>query len=179
VLLAHAQQHQVHRELEREVLEEEGEVEALVELDGHEDRLDGEALAARGVLAGDLDERTRVGRIAGGEEAAPLLGVLGERAGEQALEEGVPERVRPLLAEQQLGGLAPLRDGALAVGQDEPAADDLLEQAVERIHARLDPLELRRGGRRSAGGRCGWRSEGAGRRSGRREVHAGTGGGNG
>jgi hypothetical protein len=179
VLLAHAQQHQVHRELEGEVLEEEGEVEPLVELDGHEDRLDGEGLAGRGVLAGDLDERAGVRRVAGGEEAAPLLGVLGERAGEQALEERVPQRVRRLLAEQQLGGLAPLRDGALAVGQDEPTADDLLEQAVERIQARLDLSRVRRGGRRRVGGRCGWRSEGAGRRSGRREVHAGTGGGNG
>ena len=50
VLLAHAQQHQVHRELEGEVLEEEREVEALVELDGDEDGLERELLSpsARG-----------------------------------------------------------------------------------------------------------------------------------
>ena len=50
VLLAHAQQHQVQRQLEAEVLEEQREVEALVELDGDEDGLDRE-LAALGVQA--------------------------------------------------------------------------------------------------------------------------------
>ena len=171
VLLAHAQQHQVHRELEGEVLEEEREVEALVELDGDEDGLERELRLRRRVAGGDLDERAGVRRVAGGEEAAPLLGVVGQRAGEQALEEPVPQRVGRLLAEQQLGGLGPLRHGALAVGEDEPAADDLLEQRVQRIAAH--GLLRRDGrGRRSGGQR---RVVGAGRRSGGREIHAGTG----
>ena len=45
VLRAHALEHEVHRELEAEILEEEREVEALVELDRHEDRLDRERRA--------------------------------------------------------------------------------------------------------------------------------------
>ena len=171
VLLAHAQQHQVHRELEGEVLEEEREVEALVELDGDEDGLERELRLRRRVAGGDLHERAGVRRVAGGEEAPPLLGGVGERAGEQALEERVPQRVGRLLAEQQLGGLGPLRHGALAVGEDEPAADDLLEQRVQRIAAHeLLRLDGSRG--RSCGQR---RVVGAGRRSWGREVHAGTG----
>ena len=171
VLLAHAQQHQVHRQLEGQVLEEQREVEALVELDRDEDRLERELLLGRRVARGRLDERAGVRRVARGEEPAPLLGVLAQRAGQQAVEEGDAERVGRLAAEQQLGRLGPLGDGALAVGEDEPAADDLLEQAVERI-AR-DRLLGRRGRRRGGGGR--WGLEGAGRRSGRREVHAGNG----
>ena len=152
VLLAHAQQHQVHRQLERQVLEEEREVEALVELDRDEDGLEREGLLRRRVAGGDLDERAGVRRVAGGEEAAPLLGVGAQRAGQQAVEERVAERVGGLLAEQQLGGLGPLRDGALAVGEDEPAADDLLEQRVERIvrrnFGRVGLRRRRRSGRR-------------------------------
>ena len=154
VLLAHAQQHQVHRELEREVLEEQREVEALVELDRDEDGLERELLLGRRVAGGDLDERAGVRRVAGGQEAAPLLGVLAQRAGEQALEERVAERVGRLLAEQQLGGLGPLRDGALAVGEDEPAADDLLEQRVQRVGAH-DLVRLA-----SGRGRRAWRAAG-------------------
>ena len=45
VLLAHAQQHQVQRQLEGQVLEEEREVEALVELDRDEDGLHRELAA--------------------------------------------------------------------------------------------------------------------------------------
>ena len=62
VLLAHAQQHQVQRQLEAEVLEEQREVEALVELDGDEDGLDREA-AALGVHA--LARTRGPGRSAG------------------------------------------------------------------------------------------------------------------
>ena len=151
VLLAHAQQHQVHRQLERQVLEEEREVEALVQLDRDEDRLERELLVARGVARGRLDERAGVRRVAGGEEAAPLLGVLAQLAGEQAVEERHAERVGRLAAEQQLGGLGPLRDGALAVGEDEPAADDLLEQTVQRV-VRDRLLGAGGGGEGAAGG---------------------------
>jgi hypothetical protein len=175
VLLAHAQQHQVHRELEREILEEEAEVEALVELDRDEDGLQRELLVGRRVLRGDLDERAGVRRVAGGQEAAPLLGVLAQRAREQALEEAVAEGVGRFLAEQELSRLRPLRDGALAVGEDEPAADDLLEQPVQRVG--VDDL-VRLGSRGGRGrGRRGRRriESGAGRRVGRRGVHAGNG----
>ena len=147
VLLAHAQQHQVERQLEGEVLEEEREVEALVELDRDEDRLEREHRVGRRMARVDLDAAARLRRVAGGEEAAPLLGLLAQRPGQQPVEERVAERLGGVLAEQDLGGLGPLGDGALAVGQDEPAADDLLEQRVERI-AR-DELVGR--GRRSGG----------------------------
>ena len=151
VLLAHAQQHQVHRELEGEVLEEEREVEALVELDRDEDGLERERLAAGFVLGVDLDECAGVRRVAGREEAAPLLGVLAQRAGEQVVEERVAEGVGRLLAEQHLGRLGPLGHGALAVGEQEPAADDLLEQRVERIRAHVLRALGLGGGRRHGG----------------------------
>jgi hypothetical protein len=163
VLLAHAQQHQVHRQLEREVLEEQREVEALVELDRDEDGLEREPRAGRRVARVDLHQRARVRRVAGGEEPAPLLGVVAQRAGEQVLEERVPERFGRLPPEQDLGGLGPFGDGALAVGEDEPAADDLLEQRVERV-VRDGFVERGRRGRRSGA-----------RRSWRRDIHAGTG----
>jgi hypothetical protein len=105
----------------------------FIELDRDEDGLEREDRVGRRVARVDLDQRPCVRRVTGGEEAAPLLGVLAQRAGEQPVEERVPERLGRLLAEQQLGGLGPLRDGALPVGQDEPAADDLLQQAVERV----------------------------------------------
>ena len=60
VLRAHALEHQVHRELEAEVLEEEREVEALVELDGDEDGLHRE-VAAVGLEAVDVDAAGRLG----------------------------------------------------------------------------------------------------------------------
>ena len=47
VLLAHAHQHQVARQLEGEVLEEEREVEALVELDRDEDHVERERALVR------------------------------------------------------------------------------------------------------------------------------------
>ena len=76
----------------------------------------------------------RVRRVAGLEEAAPLLGVLGcSGPASRPSKNALAERLGRLAAEQQLGGLGPLRDGALAVGEDEPAADDLLEQPVERV----------------------------------------------
>ena len=62
VLLAHAHQHQVARQLEGEVLEEEREVEALVELDRDEDHLEREAALVGGV---DRAHRLRRARCAG------------------------------------------------------------------------------------------------------------------
>ena len=167
VLLAHAQQHQVHRQLEGEVLEEQREVEALVELDRDEDGLEREHRAGRRVAGVDLDERR--GRCGGSPAARKRRHCSASSLSgpdEQAVEERVPQRLGRLLAEQQLGGLGPLRDGALAVGEDEPAADDLLEQRVERV-AR-DELFGRRGRRRGGGVResgAVWASR----------VHAGTG----
>ena len=72
VLLAHAQQHQVLRQLEGEVLEEEREVEALVELDRDEDRLHRE-LAAVAAAADELDGARDPRRLAEVEELAPGL----------------------------------------------------------------------------------------------------------
>ena len=65
VLLAHAQQHQVHRQLEAEVLEEEREVEALVELDGDEDGLDREAGAPSACMPSTSTRAAGVRRVAG------------------------------------------------------------------------------------------------------------------
>ena len=82
VLLAHAQQHQVHGQLEGEVLEEEREVEALVELDRDEDGLEREDLARS--ARGGRRPRPARGRRGGSpalEEAAPLLGLVAQRAG--------------------------------------------------------------------------------------------------
>ena len=73
VLRAHALQHQVHRELEAEILQEQREVEALVELDGDEDRLHRERRAV-GVQRRDLDAPDGVRRLAGLQEPAPGLG---------------------------------------------------------------------------------------------------------
>ena len=78
VLRAHALQHEVHRQLEAEVLEEEREVEALVELDGDEDGLHREVVAL-GDQAGDLDAAGGGRGLAGLQEAAPALGLGGTR----------------------------------------------------------------------------------------------------
>ena len=78
VLLAHAQQHQVQRQLEAEVLEEQREVEALVELDGDEDGLDRE-LVALGVQALHGHAAGHGRRVAVLEERLPGLRVGAER----------------------------------------------------------------------------------------------------
>ena len=132
VLLAHAQQHQVHRQLEGQVLEEEREVEALVELDRDEHGLQREDVAV-GAAAGELDRSRRLRRLAGGEEPTPRVPLGRQRVADQGLEEPVAEDVLGGPAEQQLGGLGPLGDRPLAVGQDEVAADDLAQQRVERV----------------------------------------------
>ena len=72
VLLAHAHQHQVHGQLEAQVLEEQREVEALVELDGDEHRLHREAVAV-GVRGGDARRGRDLRRLALLEERAPGL----------------------------------------------------------------------------------------------------------
>ena len=132
VLGAHALEHQVGRELEAEVLEEEREVEALVELDGDEDGLHREVVALDHDR-GDLDAAGRGGRLAGLQEAAPRLGGFRHRGLDQRLEERLAEHLGGGAAEQQLGRLGPLGDRALAVGQHEVAADDLPQDVVQRI----------------------------------------------
>ena len=109
VLLAHAQQHQVHRQLEGQILEEQREVEALVELDRDEDRLHRERLAVR-AAAGQLDRAGHARRLARVEEPAPRLAGGRQRAADQRLEEPLPEDLLARLREQQLGGLGPLGD---------------------------------------------------------------------
>ena len=133
VLLAHAQQHQVQRQLEAEVLEEQREVEALVELDGDEDGLDREAVA-RGVHALHGHAAGDGRRVAVLQERLPGLRVSAERRVQQRAEERLAEDLLRRAAEQQLGRLGPLGDRALAVGEDEVAPDDLPQQRVERIH---------------------------------------------
>ena len=64
VLLAHAQQHQVQRELEAEVLQEQREVEALVELDRDEDGLQRERVPPSALLRRTLDPAGRARRLA-------------------------------------------------------------------------------------------------------------------
>src|SRR3954451_5265002 len=74
MLLAHAQQHQVHRQLEGQVLEEEREVEALVELDRHEDggeRELGAVGAAAYELGGSRHLRLRVAGEGGARRRGP------------------------------------------------------------------------------------------------------------
>ena len=88
VLLAHAQQHQVQRQLEGQVLEEQREVEALVELDRDEDGLQRE-LAAVAAAAGELDRAGDPRRLAGVEELAPGLAGGRQRAADQRLEEAL------------------------------------------------------------------------------------------
>ena len=132
VLLAHAQQHQVHGQLEGEILEEEREVEALVELDGDEHGLQRELGAVR-VASGELHRARDVRWLARVEEAAPGDRGRRRRAADQRLEEATPEDLLGGAAEQQLGGLGPLGDRPLAVGQDEVAADDLPQQRVQRV----------------------------------------------
>ena len=136
VLGAHALQHQVHGELEAEVLQEQGEVEALVELDGDEDGLDRERVPA-GVDAHDVDLAAGAGRLARLEEAPPGLGGGGDRRLDQRREERLAEHLGRRSPEQQLGRLGPLGHRALAVGQHEVAADDLAQDVVERVHGRL------------------------------------------
>ena len=132
MLLAHAQQHQVHRQLEGQVLEEEREVEALVELDRDEDGLEREDLAV-GAVAGEPHRAGRLRRLARGEEPAPGVALGRQHVADQRLEEALAEDLLARLPEQQLGGLGPLGDGALAVGEDEVAVDDLAQQRVERV----------------------------------------------
>ena len=132
MLLAHAQQHQVHWQLEAEVLEEEAEVEALVELDGDEDGLDRELVPLRvHALHGHAPGGAR--RVAVLEECLPGLRLRRQRRVQQGAEERLAEDLLGRAAEQQLSRLGPLRDRALAVGEDEVAADDLAQQRVERV----------------------------------------------
>ena len=145
VLLAHAQQHQVHRQLEGEVLEEEREVEALVELDRDEDGLHREVVAV-GAVARQLHRAGHARRLAEVEELAPGLARGRQLAADQDLEEALAEDVVGRAAEQQLRRLGPLGDRPLAVRQDEEPADDLPQQRVERI-GRLGHHGVGRGGR--------------------------------
>ena len=145
VLLAHAQQHQVQRQLEGEVLQEEREVEALVELDGDEDRLHREAVAV-GAAAGQRDRAGDARRLAEVEELAPGLTRGRNLAADQGLEEALAEDVLGRLVEQQLGRLGPLGDRPLPVRQDEVPADDLTQQCVKRI-GHLGHHGVDRGGR--------------------------------
>ena len=131
----------------------------------------GNSVSRLGMARADLDQRAGARRLAGAQEAVPLLGVVAQRADEQVLEERVPERLGGVPAEQDLGGLAPLRDHPLAVGQDEPATDDLLEQDVERIVGHEQRPGRRQ--RRAAAGIASSGGLGAGWRVGRREIHAG------
>ena len=132
VLLAHAHQHQVARQLEGEVLEEEREVEALVELDRDEDHLEREAAL--------VDRVDRADRLRGGgarglaalEEALPRLG-LGGRVVDERVEQALAQHLGGVEPEQQLGRLTPLRDRSLPVREDEEPVDDLREEVVERV----------------------------------------------
>ena len=151
VLLAHAQQHQVQRQLEGQVLEEEREVEALVELDRDEDRLHRE-LAAVAAATDELDRARDPRRLAEVEELAPGLAGGRDGAADQRREEVLGEdRVRRLV-EEQLGRLGPLRDRPLAVREDEVAVDDLAQDAVERVHG---PCRFRHHGVDRVGRRVG------------------------
>ena len=132
VLLAHAHQHQVARELEGEVLEEEREVEALVELDRDEDHLERERPLVRREDRADVLLRARARGLALLEEAPPRLGV-GGRVVDERVEQRLAQRLGGVEPEQQLGRLAPLRHRALAVGQDEEPVDQLGEECVERV----------------------------------------------
>ena len=132
VLLAHAQQHQVHRQLEGQVLQEQREVEALVELDRDEHGLDRERVALP-AAARELDRAGHARRLARVEEPTPRLAGGRQRAADQRLEEPVAQDVLGRALEQQLGGLRPLGDGTLAVGEDEVSVDDLPQQRVERV----------------------------------------------
>ena len=132
VLLAHAHEHEVARQLEGEVLEEEREVEALVELDRDEDHLERERPLVRREDRADVLLRARAGGLAALEEAPPRLGVAG-RVVDERVEQPLAQHLGGVEAEQQLGGLAPLGDRALAVGQDEEPVDQLREEAVERV----------------------------------------------
>ena len=132
VLLAHAHQHQVARELEGEVLEEEREVEALVELDRDEDHLERERPLVRREDRADVLLRARARGLALLEEAPPRLGV-GGRVVDERVEQRLAQRLGGVEPEQQLGRLAPLRHRALAVGQDEEPVDQLREECVERV----------------------------------------------
>jgi hypothetical protein len=96
------------------------------------------------VAGGDLHLRAGRRGFAVLEERAPAGGLGAERGLEQPLEEPVAERLGRLQAEQQLGGLAPLRDRPLAVRQQEEARDDLLEQDVERLEVLVGDLPGRR-----------------------------------
>ena len=132
VLLAHAHQHQVARQLEGEVLEEEREVEALVELDRDEDHLERERPLVGRVERADVLLRAGARGLAALEEAAPRLGV-GGRVVDERVEQALAQHLGGVEPEQQLGRLAPLGDRALAVGQDEEPVDDLGEERVERV----------------------------------------------
>ena len=140
VLLAHAQQHQVHRQLEGQVLEEEREVEALVELDRDEDRLHRERRRRRsgGRSSCDRARARAAARRRRGTRATP------GRAGGSAPPISVSKKPWPRMssagcAEQQLGRLGPLGDRPLAVGEDEVAVDDLPQQRVERVDGPCAP----------------------------------------
>ena len=92
VLLAHAQQHQVHRQLEGQVLQEQREVEALVELDRDEDGLERE-LVAVGAAARQGDRAGHARRLAGVQEPAPRLRGGGQGTTDQRLEEPLAENL--------------------------------------------------------------------------------------
>ena len=55
------------------------------------------------------------------------------RVVDERVEQPLAQHLGGVEAEQQLGGLAPLGDRALAVGQDEEPVDQLREEAVERV----------------------------------------------
>jgi len=132
VLRSHALEHEVHRQLEAEILEEEREVEALVELDRHEHRLDRERRAV-GLQRVDVHAAGRLRGVARLEEAPP--GLRGGRRGrlDQRAEERLAEDLGRGPPEQQLSRLGPLGDRPLAVREHEVAAHDLPQDVVERL----------------------------------------------
>ena len=81
----------------------------------------------------ELDRAGHARRLTRVEEPAPRLAGGRQRAADQRLEEPLPEDVLGRALEQQLGGLGPLGDRTLAVGEDEVAVDDLPQQRVERV----------------------------------------------
>jgi hypothetical protein len=62
---------------------------------------------------------------------------------DERVEQALAEHLGGLEAEQQLRGLAPLGDGALAVGQDEEPVDELREEIVERVERTRRLVDVR------------------------------------
>jgi hypothetical protein len=91
-------------QLEGQVLQEQREVEALVELDGHEHGLERERVTVA-ATALQLDRAGHAGRFAHVQESAPRVARGRQHAADQRLEEALAEDVLGGLHEQQLGRL--------------------------------------------------------------------------